>query len=166
MAEFSKIELIPTQVNDLDFVLKIENLSSNTSYIKQWQRDQHIDSISRSDHEHWIIKSKCDGKKLGYIISYNLTEHRCGVYIKRIALDTKGQGVGRSAIQLFLKNTFHNISTPYIWLCVYPENIRGQKCYKACGLSIFDIPLDERERHSQVAESSPSENLMLMAIYQ
>lgn len=165
MSELLAIELIPTQISDLDFVLKIENLSSNTTYIKQWKRDQHIDSINRGDHEHWIIRSKIDGKRLGYIISYNLTEYDCGVYIKRIALDAKGQGIGRKAIQLFLKNTFNNIVASYVWLCVYPNNIRGQKCYKACSMSNFDLPIEERERHSQVAESASSGNLTLMVIY-
>lgn len=159
----ARVCLSLTQVSDLDFVIATENSEENKAFIKQWSREEHINTIERNDRQHWLITSMIDGKKLGYLISYDLHHKDCGTYIKRIALMDKGQGIGRQAIGLFLQHTF-SCTSPYVWLCVYPDNIRGQRCYQALGFSLFESSLTERERHVQVAENASSDHLMLMYI--
>ncbi|WP_299003773.1 GNAT family N-acetyltransferase [uncultured Shewanella sp.] len=167
MISSAEMTLSLTQISDLDFVIETEQLFDNKAYISQWTRGEHINTIERNDREHWLIASSVTGEKLGYLISFDLTQQNCGTYIKRIALNNKGQGIGRKAIALFLQHTFLSMS-PYVWLCVYPENIRGQRCYQALGFSSLvssSIPsLAEKERHVRIAENAPIDNFILMHI--
>ncbi len=163
MYSTEKIILSPTTVNDLDFVIETENLKSNTEFIGQWSNQEHIDTILRVDRTHEIIQTT-SGEKLGYIISYDLTSKNCGIYIKRIALKNKSKGIGRIAIKAFVDKAFSQ-QAPYVWLCVYPFNLRGQKCYSSVGLAKLNLASNQLTFHYQTAENSPQKDVVFMGIY-
>ncbi len=163
MYSAENIILSPTMINDLDFVIETENLKTNAEFIGQWSEQEHIDTIQRVDRTHDIIETT-SGEKLGYIISYDLTSKNCGVYIKRIALKNKSKGIGRIAIKAFLEKAFSQ-QAAYVWLCVYPFNLRGQKCYSSVGLSKFDLTSNQLNFHYQTAENSSQKDVVFMGIY-
>ncbi len=86
------VVLRPTTAADLEFVLALEHHPDQRPYIGQWTREQHLDSIGRGDHEHWIIASASDDHPLGYLIAYDVQAAGYGIYIKRIALAEKSTG--------------------------------------------------------------------------
>jgi ribosomal protein S18 acetylase RimI-like enzyme len=166
MIETSTVRLRPTLDSDLEFVIALERDPDNRPFIKQWTLDLHADAIRRSDREHWIIESTPVGDRLGYLIAYDLTSDDLGVYIKRVVTAEKSRGVGRAALSLFVKHAFADLSTDYVWLCVYPENERGQRCYRSIGFILFDAPSSELDRHSLFAEGKIPGNTVMMILRQ
>ncbi len=146
------VRLRPTSNSDLEFVLALEHDPDNIPFIKQWTLEQHEDAIRRSDREHWIIESNPEGDRLGYLIAYDLTLDDLGVYVKRIVIAEKSRGLGRAALSLFVEHAFSDLAAEYVWLCVYPENERGQRCYRSVGFVPFDTFYSELDRHHLFAE--------------
>jgi RimJ/RimL family protein N-acetyltransferase len=44
-----------------------------------------------------------------------------------------GKGYGRAAIRLLLQHLFGTTTLERVYLFTYPENIRAQRCFAACG---------------------------------
>jgi RimJ/RimL family protein N-acetyltransferase len=165
MIDTLTIRLRPTADSDLKFVIDLERDPENTPFIKQWPLELHVEAIRRLDREHWIIETQA-GESLGYIIAYDLTGEDSGVYLKRIVTEEKGRGVGRDALSLYIKHAFSDLVTKYIWLCVYPENERAQRCYRSLGFVIIDSPSAEADRLMLVAEGKKHGNTIVMILHQ
>ena len=80
-------------------MIELERDARNAPFIGQWSRAEHRAALDQSDREHWIVADGAGGR-LGYIILYDLRDlwfanvgH--GVYVKRIVVDRKSNGIGR-----------------------------------------------------------------------
>ncbi len=147
------IGLRRTAAADLDFVLALEHHPDQRSFIGQWTRDQHLETIARSDREHWIIERKEDESALGYLIAYDVRESGYGVYIKRIAIADKSQGIGREAIREFFAHAFRDLRAASVCLAVRHHNARAQRAYAAVGF--VERPLSTEEWHKFRAVVDP-----------
>lgn len=157
------IELRPTTEADLDFVLALESHPDNAPFIGQWSRDEHRETIARPDREHWIVVAPGSDERLGYLIALDLREARCGVYVKRIVLAPKGQGVGRAALTRFARHAFDDLGATHVWLSVLHENLRGQRCYRAIGFGPLEETPDEVARHdAAVGRDSSGRSLRMV----
>jgi diamine N-acetyltransferase len=160
----SAIELRATREADLGFVLEVERHPDNASLVGQWSREEHATVISRPDREHWVIAASGSGAPVGYLIAYDLTALGCGVYVKRIVVAQKGGGLGRKALGQFAGHAFGELSAPYVWLAVYPENVRGQHCYRAVGFRPFAWGPQEQARHNLAAGNDAESRALLMVL--
>ncbi len=50
------IQVRPTQVDDLAFVLQAERDPANASFVEQWSHDQHVAALADSDFAHRIVE--------------------------------------------------------------------------------------------------------------
>jgi diamine N-acetyltransferase len=158
------VSLRASGASDLDFVLALERHPDQASFVGQWSLAEHAEAIERVDREHWIIADAGSGAALGYLIAYDLTALDCGAYVKRIVVTEKGAGLGREALRRFAAHAFGGLQAPYLWLSVYPENARGQRCYRAVGFRIFDLGAEEAVRHRRAAGQSPESRALLLRL--
>jgi len=64
-----------------------------------------------------------------------------------------GKGYGREAITLFLRHLFQATPLERVYLFTYPENLRAQRCFAACGFRPLGTALRfsiERGEHAGV----------------
>ena len=137
------IRLRRTTPDDLDFVLALEHHPDQQPFIGQWTREQHLETMARSDREHWIIEDAETGAPQGYLIAYDVRTAGYGSYIKRIAITEKSKGVGREALREFLTHAFRDQHATSVCLAVRHHNARAQRAYAAVGFVERPLTADE-----------------------
>jgi len=143
----AEVELRPTGHHDLAFVLELERHPDNTPFIGSWSEEEHAAAISRPDREHWLVEAGRPRERAGYLIAYDLRAAGLGVYVKRIVVSDKSRGVGRVALGRFVAHAFTELSAPFVWLSVYADNTRAQRCYSALGFRARSLCGAEHAAH-------------------
>jgi len=157
----SEVALRPTEHDDLAFVLELERQPENAAFIGQWSETEHAEAIARADREHWVIEASQAPERAGYLISYDLRRAGLGVYVKRIVVSTKSRGLGRSALGLFLDHAFADLSAPFVWLSVFADNTRAQRCYASLGFRARSLGAVERAAHHEAAGGFSEQSLLM-----
>ena len=127
-----KIRLRDTCEKDIDHILAMERDPENTPFIRQWTRQQHIESLSSSHYGHFIIQGPSD-EIMGYIILTGLDNPDKSIEFKRIVIRAKGTGQGKQAVSLAVNKVFKELGAHRLWLEVLPTNKRALAVYTACG---------------------------------
>lgn len=148
--EFAGLRLRPTCPLDVDFVIRAEQDSSNSLFIKQWTRQEHLDSLKDPNFGHWLIELVKDNLLLGYIIANGFENTNGKIFLKRIVVTHKNQGYGRRALRAFQQMVFSQPEVNLIWLCVYPQNKPARYLYRSEGYAEIGL--------------SPQEKLIMMAL--
>ncbi len=152
------VSLKPTTKSDLDFVLSVEGEPENSPHIGSWSREEHASVIASPSFWHLLIQR--DGWPEGYLIARDLCAEGKGVFLKRIAVQAKGGGLGRQAISQFIQS-LSALAPSHIWLAVDEKNSRAQRTYKALGFE--EMALTAKERADiDVAGVGFSERMLLM----
>jgi RimJ/RimL family protein N-acetyltransferase len=133
MTNFNSISIRPTIESDVDVILAMERSDENAPYIRQWPREKHLEAISDNNIGHFVIQSADDGRIVGYIILIGLENHDKGVEFKRIVINEKGNGYGRSGVKFIKKYVFEELSFHRLWLEVLENNNRAYQLYKSEG---------------------------------
>ena len=169
-APLNDVVLRPTELGDLDFVVALERHPENAPFIGQWSRDEHAAALARSDREHWIIARAAApageriGERVGFLIAYDLRAAGFGVHVKRVVVADKSRGVGRRALRRFIEHAVVDLAPPYIWLSVFPDNVRAQRCYTALGFREATLTTAERQVYQNAVEFSDESKVMLLAV--
>ncbi|MDH6371179.1 diamine N-acetyltransferase [Paenibacillus sp. PastF-3] len=112
-----------TTVQDLAFVLAIEQSEINRVYIGQWNKE---------DLTVW----DSSGKRVGYIIITGLQDTHLTVCIKRIVIHSKGFGYGKLSLCLVTDWIFRHTESHRLWLDVRDHNHRARHVYESCGFTL------------------------------
>lgn len=132
MESAADIGLRDTSENDIDQVLELERDPENTPFIRQWTRQQHVESLSDGHYGHYIIQNT-EGRMLGYIILTGLTNPDKSIEFKRIVIRSKQKGLGKQAVSLVAGKAFNELGAHRLWLEVLPSNKRARSVYSSCG---------------------------------
>ena len=135
------ISLEVTEERDLDFVLRVETAPENSAHIGSWSREEHLAAIVSPIFWHFLILQ--EGIAQGYLIARDLRIDGKGIFLKRIAVQAKGAGLGRQAISLFIQS-LGPLAPSYIWLAVDRQNVRAQRAYRALGFQEMALSAKER----------------------
>jgi ribosomal protein S18 acetylase RimI-like enzyme len=138
------VQLRPTGAVDLDFVCSVEQAIEYRGLIGQWSVEKHFDACRRFDQEHLIIERSSDKTPVGYLITYDLRREGLGVYLKRIAVATPAQSIGRRALRLLVTHAFAELRSDLVWLDVHRTNERAQRAYMAVGFTNDDTSSFDR----------------------
>jgi len=157
--ECGDVLLRPTRLEDLDFVLALEQDAENRPFIGSWTREQHADAIRSPVREHWVIER---AQPEGYLIVYDLRELGQGVYVKRMVVAPKGLGVGRAALQALVEHAFADLDVPYVWLAVFRDNLRAQRTYAGLGFEIGALGEAERAALQSIETFSERSHIMFL----
>ncbi len=130
------IQVRPTQVDDLAFVLQAERDPANASFVEQWSHDQHVAALADSDFAHRIVERRSDAHAVGYIILVGLKNPHQSLEFRRIVITDKGHGFGRATIRFVKQLAFEQYHAHRLWLDVRAHNRRAQQLYQSEGFVI------------------------------
>jgi RimJ/RimL family protein N-acetyltransferase len=130
------VQLRPTTLDDLDFVIMAENHPDNQRYIQQWPREQHAAALNDPNIAHLMIIHPDHAKPIGYAILIGLASpHRC-ITLQRFVVMVKGRGHGRQTLEKIQQRVFNQYQAHRLQLDVKECNARAQALYQSLGFII------------------------------
>jgi diamine N-acetyltransferase len=154
------IRLRPTMLSDLDFVGSVENDPANRPFITPWERVQHEGAVRFPDFRHFIIETGPELERGGFLILIGCRNQHQSIELKRMVVQTKHQGFGRSALREVKKIAFDDLGAHRFWLDIKKRNTRAQALYVSEGF-VF-----EGELRQAVKVSDGYDSLIVMAMLQ
>lgn len=133
MAAALQVRLRPTMLSDLDFVISVEEDQHNRPFITPWERTQHEGAVRFPDFRHFIVEAGSGTDPAGFVILQGCRNPNASVELKRIVLQTKGQGLGRACVRLLKQMAFRDLHAHRFWLDVKTLNARAQALYASEG---------------------------------
>jgi RimJ/RimL family protein N-acetyltransferase len=130
---FPRLRLRPTMLSDLDFVLSVERDSRNLPFITPWERTQHEGAVRFPDFRHFIVEGGDGFAPIGFVILQGCRNPHGSVELKRVVLQTKGQGLGRACVRLLKQMAFRDLRAHRFWLDVKQMNTRALALYASEG---------------------------------
>jgi RimJ/RimL family protein N-acetyltransferase len=127
------IRLRPTMLSDLEFVSTVERDPHNLPFITPWERTQHEGALRFPDFRHFIIEAGADGHRDGFVILQGCRNPHHSVELKRLVLQSKGQGGGRRCVRLLKQMAFRDLRAHRFWLDVKQLNTRALALYASEG---------------------------------
>jgi RimJ/RimL family protein N-acetyltransferase len=122
-------------LSDLDFVITVETDGRNLPFITPWERTQHESAVRFPDFRHFIIEAGPDYERTGFVILQGCRNPHKSVELKRIVLQTKGQGLGRACVRLLKCMAFRDLRAHRFWLDVKALNMPAQALYASEGFT-------------------------------
>ena len=133
LATASPLRLRPTMLSDLDFVVTVEGDARNLPFITPWDRTQHEGAVRFPDFRHFIVEAGPDGSRDGFVILQGCRNPHGSVELKRLVLQSKGQGLGRRSVRLLKQMAFRDLRAHRFWLDVKSLNTRALALYASEG---------------------------------
>jgi diamine N-acetyltransferase len=127
------VRLRPTMLSDLDFVLTVERDPINLPSITPWERTQHEGAVRFPDFRHFIVEAGEGYASSGFIILQGCRNPNHAVELKRMVLQIKGQGLGRTCVRLLAQMAFRDLGAHRFWLDVKASNERALDLYRREG---------------------------------
>ena len=128
-----RVRLRPTMQSDLEFVLSLEQDPANLPFITPWERMQHEAAIRFPDFRHFIIEGGPGLDAVGFVILIGCRSQHLSIELKRMVVQTKGQGFGRGALRVVRRIAFEYLGAHRFWLDVKSRNTRAQTLYRSEG---------------------------------
>ena len=128
-----RLRLRPTMLSDLDFVGSVEFDSQNLPFITPWERTQHEGAVRFPDFRHFIVEGGDDYASIGFVILQGCRNPHGSIELKRLVLQTKGQGYGRACVRLLKQMAFRDLNAHRFWLDVKQLNTRALALYASEG---------------------------------
>ena len=128
-----RLRLRPTMLSDLDFVISVERDSHNLPFITPWDRTQHEGAVRFPDFRHFIVEGGDEDARIGFVILQGGRNPHGSVELKRLVLQTKGQGLGRACVRVLKRMAFRDLKAHRFWLDVKLLNTRALALYASEG---------------------------------
>ena len=127
------LRLRPTMLSDLDFVISVEQDTSNRPFITPWERTQHEGAVRFPDFRHFIVETGADYERAGFVILQGCRNPHHSVELKRIVLlpEDQGHGLGRACVRLLAQMAFRDLGAHRFWLDVKSKNERALALYRS-----------------------------------
>ncbi len=152
------IRLRPTMLSDLDFVGSVENDPANRPFITPWERVQHEGAVRFPDFRHFIVEAGAAYPSAGFVILQGCRNPHGSVELKRIVLQPKGQGYGRTCVRLLAEMAFRDLGAHRFWLDVKSANTRALALYRSEGF------VEEGRLRESVRSGAGYDSLIVMSL--
>jgi RimJ/RimL family protein N-acetyltransferase len=127
----ARIQLRPTLIDDLDFVISVEN--DSRSSITPWERTQHEAAVRFPDFRHFIVEAVDEPRPVGFVILAGCRNRNLSIELKRMVIQPKGRGLGHACLRLLKKVAFSDLGAHRFWLDVRQSNTRAKALYDGEG---------------------------------
>ncbi|HZV93040.1 MAG TPA: GNAT family protein, partial [Caldimonas sp.] len=127
------MRLRPTMLSDLEFVGSVEADPDNRPFITPWERVQHEGAIRFPDFRHFIVEAGEAWPSAGFVILQGCRNPHGAVELKRLVLQRKGVGIGRTCVRLLAAMAFRDLGAHRFWLDVKERNARALGLYRSEG---------------------------------
>lgn len=129
--EGNKIKMVNTNPSDIDTIIEFER--NNKQFVHMYSKEKHLKLLNDNDCLHLSIRRIDDNKLVGHTILFGVeSEHRV-LEFRRIAINEKGLGFGKDAIQLLKKICFEILNFHRLWFDVYDDNEIAIALYESEG---------------------------------
>jgi len=145
-------------LSDLDFVTSVEQDAQNLPFITPWERIQHEGAVRFPDFRHFIVEAGADYHSAGFVILQGCRNRHHSVELKRIVLQSKGQGLGRACVRLLAQMAFRDLGAHRFWLDVKSLNGRALALYRSEGF------VEEGRLRESVKTSDGYDSLIVMSM--
>lgn len=135
----ARVRLRPTMSSDIEFVLSLEQDRANLPYITPWERTQHEAAIRFPDFRHFIVEGGPGLEPVGFVIIIGCRSRNLSLELKRMVVQTKGQGYGRAALRTVKKVAFDDLGAHRLWLDVMSHNTRAKALYDSEGFAVEGV---------------------------
>jgi RimJ/RimL family protein N-acetyltransferase len=132
----AQLRLRPTMLSDLDFVIGVERDPANRPFIAPWERTQHEGAVRFPDFRHFIVEAGPGTQAVGFVILQGCRGQHRSVELKRIVLQTKGQGLGRACVRQLKRIAFRDLRAHRFWLDFKADNLRARALYESEGFVV------------------------------
>ena len=133
MIESERLNIVEAMPSDIPLIIEIENKPDNRDFIWQGTYEQHLSEINDPNHLLLLFKAKEDDRVVGYTLCR--LDFKSHIFeLRRIAIEEKGKGYGREAMQRMIDYAFLETETNRFWLDVYPDNLKGINLYESLGM--------------------------------
>ena len=153
-----RVRLRPTMQSDLEFVVSLEHDEANLPFITPWERTQHEAAIRFPDFRHFILEGGPGLDAVGFLILIGCRSQHQSLELKRMVVQTKGQGYGRAALRVVKKVAFDDLGAHRLWLDVKKRNTRAKALYDSEGFIV------EGELRESVKVAGGFESLIVMSM--
>jgi diamine N-acetyltransferase len=126
-----RITLRPTARSDLASVLEIEAHPEVSPWITCWPAERHLEAIASPDEAHLTVIQA--DRAVGFVLLAGLGDPDRVIEFRRIALSSRGAGIGRVALAQTLQLAFSEYEAHRVWLDVLPGNMRARHLYESSG---------------------------------
>lgn len=127
-----RISAVEAEAGDIPFIIRMENAAENRNFIWQGTKEQHLAEIADPEHILAVFRT-ADGNSIGYMLCH--VDAKSDVFeLRRIAIDIKGNGYGREAMEGTMRYAFETLHMNRFWLDVYPDNTTGIRLYESLGM--------------------------------
>jgi RimJ/RimL family protein N-acetyltransferase len=109
----------------------IESHPENSPYVFQWTKEQYIHALENPDYRMFVLMY--DEFLIGYAILCGFKGAHRNIELKRIVIQTKGRGIGRSAIKRLMHYVFEICGMRRLWLDYFESNEAGAMLYTSMG---------------------------------
>ena len=115
----------------LPFILEVEYHPDNQGYIGSWTKEQHLEKMDDPNYQHLVFE--VDHQLVGYAILQDVQHPDHSILLKRFAIQEKGKGYGRQAIEAIKNFVFQELQPNRLWLDVRAFNKRAESLYQKTG---------------------------------
>jgi ribosomal protein S18 acetylase RimI-like enzyme len=117
---------------DLDALMQIERGKGYDALVGRSERGQHAQRLADPAVAIWLA---CDAQTVrAFAILEGIGDPHGGLYLRRIAARTRGQGDGAALLRATLAFAFETCAAPRYWLDVLAQNVIARRAYAAAGL--------------------------------
>ena len=154
----ARIRLRPTLIDDLEYVITVENDPVNRPSITPWERTQHEAAVRFPDFRHFIVEAGDALEPVGFVILVGCRSPHKSIELKRMVIQSKGQGLGRACLRLLKKIAFEDLGAHRFWLDVKTHNVRAKALYDKEGF------VEEGRLRECVRTDGGYESLVVMSL--
>lgn len=133
--ENERVGLKLTTADEIDVIYRIERKSANYRYVSAYEKPRHLEVITSENEEHLTIWNKETHSLLGFVILGGLNNQHLSLELRRIIVDQRNQGFGRSVLRLIKHYCFVTLRFNRLWLDVFTDNLPAIGLYSSEGFT-------------------------------
>lgn len=141
---------------DVDFIVAAERDPEARPFISNSTPEEHAARIADRAKPTFIVD--VGGAPAGFVFLEPPDRHGV-VELSRLAITTRGAGIGRAALRLTIDHVFTSTAAHRLWLDVLPHNERARRAYAAAGF-VEEGTL----RDAWVSPTGARESLVILSI--
>jgi diamine N-acetyltransferase len=116
---------------DLPFIMAAERMDGYDTLVGRWEEPRHLAAFNDDRYAYFLAKDGANS--LGFSIVRDWASPDRVTCIKRIAVSSPGNGVGRRLLRAVVCAVFWETDAHRVWLGVFLENERARRAYEAVG---------------------------------
>lgn len=135
LREGARLRLRKADIDDLDFIMGLQQDEENSKFIVAFDRDFHtkVMEIGEASMD-VIVEEKATGERVGYFLLNGLTNEAKEMEWTHVIIAKKGMGYGHEAMKILKAWTFEDKKFHRAWLDCKDYNARALHLYEAEGM--------------------------------